>query len=606
MDFSLPDSRSLHAVDNKIKSLEESTQALKIYRNTLVPISRLPTEILTIIFSLLASLGVLESSLPIAPSPVSHVCHRWRDISLNLPYLWNHINFTTLTSAGAAEMLARSKTVPLHLEAWTTLWSIAELEAFEMQIGAHIYHTRHLSVTATGEHLVRTFGQLVSSAPSLEQFSIANLGLSRETLPLVIPDTLFHGIAPKLIHLCLNNCGIRWESPLLKNLRDLELISFPSRALTTLNTWLDALNQMPQLERLSLQDGIPTYSTFLLPSAEPERAIFLSSLTELDISASARDCRVVLSHLILPALTRLCVNAQIDYPTDRDLQHLIPYIVQNAHGPHDTKALQSLFIGGNKRQTEFVAWTMPRQDTDDRLRYSVDLPDGIRLARVAFSILTRNRRPGMDITLYDALLTALPLNSITSLTIRGKGRTPLSWQVWHSHAPRWHKLKRVCLSSSAVPALRGMLEDAPSGGSLLPSLEELVLVDVSLNAQKVYYLYSMLIELVELDTPLWKLNLQTCTAADRAVQLLSEIVVDVQGPVKRESGARDLDGKGRGSIGAVGEEGGRDEDEGGFDDVPSFLGSWDTDDDDDDDDDYYDVDDGDEEEASSTGSEFVE
>jgi hypothetical protein len=97
---------------------------LKLYRNTLVPISRLPTEIITSIFSLLPSFGVLESYLPIALISISHVCHQWREISLSLPYLRSYIDFTRLTLTGAAEMLARAKMAPLRLEAVTEPWSI--------------------------------------------------------------------------------------------------------------------------------------------------------------------------------------------------------------------------------------------------------------------------------------------------------------------------------------------------------------------------------------------------------------------------------------------------------------------------------------------------
>jgi hypothetical protein len=46
----------------------------------------------------------------------------------------------------------------------------------------------------------------------------------------------------------------------------------------------------------------------------------------------------------------------------------------------------------------------------------------------------------------------------------------------------------------------------------------------------------MLIELEELKIPLRTLDLRTCIVANRAVQVFSEIVADVQGPVKRESG----------------------------------------------------------------------
>jgi len=54
----------------------------------------------------------------------------------------------------------------------------------------------------------------------------------------------------------------------------------------------------------------------------------------------------------------------------------------------------------------------------------------------------------MDVQLYKALLAAISLNSIASVTV--KGRTPLSKKNWHSHASRSHKLKRVRLSCAAA------------------------------------------------------------------------------------------------------------------------------------------------------------
>jgi hypothetical protein len=64
---SLPDSPEsyLCAVENKIKYLQESAHVMKVYRNALVSMSRLPTEILCIIFSLLPSFEVLDFE----PSP---------------------------------------------------------------------------------------------------------------------------------------------------------------------------------------------------------------------------------------------------------------------------------------------------------------------------------------------------------------------------------------------------------------------------------------------------------------------------------------------------------------------------------------------------------
>jgi hypothetical protein len=256
------------------------------------------------------------------------------------------------------------------------------------------------------------------------------------------------------------------------------------------------------------------------------------------------------------------------------MNRLIQCVAQNAHGPQDTEALQSSFIQSTQTRADFVAWTMPREDSDDGLRSSIDLPDRTRPARLEFSARWEYDECEMGIQQCNALLAALPSNSISSLTV--KGGTPLGKGGWRSHASRWHKLERVCLSCSAVPEFRVMFEAAAVlGDPLLPSLEELILSNISLNAQKVYYLCDILIECVELGVPLRTLDLRTCTVADRGVQLLSEIVVDVQGPVKKESG--DLSGRRRGSAGAVGEEGRRDEEdsEDGFVRVTPFLGSWD-------------------------------
>lgn len=532
MDLNPPDHTEGHllAVDDKIKSLEESALALKLYRNTLVPISRLPTEILSIIFSLLPSpLASTHRILPVVS--ISHVCHQWREISLSLPHLWNHINFDQLTPDGVAEMFARAKMLPLHLEASLQIYQPEKFKAFEGQIKLHIHHTRHLTITIAGapEDPERTFEQLTSPAPSLEQFSIARAGCDS----VVIPDNLFNGFAPSLIYLRLHNCGIGWESPLLKGLQDLDIISFPSGAQTTLKTWLDALSQMSRLERLTLDYGVPINSIV----RQPGLTVVLSSITELEISGIVLDCILVLSCLELPALARLRVRSRPYSPQNTSMLRLVPYFARNAHGPQDTEALQSLFIGTdlahfNHRQkiAGIVAWTMPRGDTDGRLLGgTVDLCDSLRLARLAFSTILLEDDE-VYTPLHDALLTSLPLNSITSLTVDGS--IPLNKQLWRIHAPRWLKLERLRLFRTAVPAFREMLKEVPCGGPLLPSLEELVLVGIRLDAQKVYYLYDMLIELVEFEIPIRTLDLRSCTATNRAVKLLNEIVVDVQGPVK--------------------------------------------------------------------------
>ncbi|KAF8259748.1 hypothetical protein EI94DRAFT_1614380, partial [Lactarius quietus] len=101
------------AIDAEIKSLEESIHALKHRRNALAPISSLPTEIMASIFFLLRLPARYEEPDIRDALCVTHVCHRWREISLDSPLFWSRVDFATVSPAGAMEILARAKMAPL-------------------------------------------------------------------------------------------------------------------------------------------------------------------------------------------------------------------------------------------------------------------------------------------------------------------------------------------------------------------------------------------------------------------------------------------------------------------------------------------------------------
>ena len=107
MDLSPPGSLRSHLQDFDNKIL-----ALKLYRNTVIPIACLPDKILCVIFSFLPGLLV--------PSPLSHVCHRWRESLLNLPCLWRYIDFSQLTLAGTAEIACPVEDGALAIEGCDT------------------------------------------------------------------------------------------------------------------------------------------------------------------------------------------------------------------------------------------------------------------------------------------------------------------------------------------------------------------------------------------------------------------------------------------------------------------------------------------------------
>jgi hypothetical protein len=503
-------------VDDETNSSEEPTRAL-------APISRLPPEILASIFAFLSPSAWNEEAGHSAWICITHVCHWWRETALNYPRLWSHINLTKLTPVGMAEILARAKMAPLDLEADSTKFNRPQL-CLERQLEAHISHTRRLSISG---HLRSALERLVSPAPILEFLSLSHDHFLSSSDQVDIPVNLLNYTTPCLTSLELENCDISWKSPLLKGLRTLKILRPSTEARPKLEDWLDALNEMLQLETLTLQFATPLAPLAAPLSSGPSLAVTLPSLTRFHISASAKDCALALAHVVLPALTWLYVNAKSHERGGEDVRLVIPYVARNVHGLQGIEPLRSILISGERTRAEVLAWTMPDAEitvSDPTTLLSASVPAGLMFAATG-----RDWLKGTDTAIFDALLTLLPVNSISTLT--AQNRTRLSKEFWLSHAPMWPLLERARLVPNAVKAFRDMLaEDAPADGPRLPSLTKLILVDVTLTTVRTHYLRDMLIERVEQGVPLEALDLCTCFAADRVIQLLTEIVVDVLEP----------------------------------------------------------------------------
>ena len=524
------------AIDAEIQSFEESIRVLKLRRNALAPISSLPPEVFAVIFSFVRLpdyLILAEGPDKLSCLPIAHVCHRWREIAINQPLLWSHVDFATLTSAGATEMLARAKTVPLHLEAIVPIgrWDNSRFAMFQNELQAHVSHIFHLGISAEHLHLRNTLEGLISPAPTLEYLSLANEEYQHRTIQpqVLIPDNIFAGTTPRLARLILQNCDISWKSPLLKGLRHLVIRTPSAGGRPNLSVWLDALDGMPQLKTLTLHWSTPVVPPDASFPSDVERTVTLSSLVHLDLSAPARDCGLALAHLALPALTWLFLEAKCCRWDGSDVQEILPYIARHAHGPQDSQPLQSLYVSGERTRTDILAWTKP--DIDVELNTPTALFVATRSARVTFIVVNEIQSPTIDADIFDAAMTALPLDSLVTLSAQNRTRF-FDKQVWLRNAPRWPLLKRVRLAPPAARGFREMLlEDiGVSESTLLPSLIKLVLVESALSERRTLRLRDALMKRVEQGVPLETLDLGNCLATNRAIELLSEIVVDVLRP----------------------------------------------------------------------------
>ena len=128
------------------------------------------------------------------------------------------------------------------------------------------------------------------------------------------------------------------------------------------------------------------------------------------------------------------------------------------------------------------------------------------------------------------------ISPIVTLTINHHAH--LNEQFWCLYAPQWSLLQCMQLGSQELPGfIEVLLQDNSDPNSnpplppLLPSLMTLVLINVAFNAQKTLHLCDALMKRVEEGVPLGNINLSLCFATNDAVQLLSEIVVNVLHPM---------------------------------------------------------------------------
>lgn len=127
--------------------------------NAFTPVSALPTEILQDIFRM----AVVDDDTPRARIVLSHVCSRWRSVSLAVPELWTEVQHRlSYRNDMAAEFLARSGSLGLRISLDTSIPS------------SNIPSSRLSSVTLCGRLTEEAFRAVIppSPVPNLEHMSL--------------------------------------------------------------------------------------------------------------------------------------------------------------------------------------------------------------------------------------------------------------------------------------------------------------------------------------------------------------------------------------------------------------------------------------------------
>ncbi len=265
----------------------------KLEYNQLPPVSRLPVELLPLIFSYLkAQPGYDEYSQKYDISllwvpKATHVCHAWREAAIQDPFLWKDINVQA-SFPWAAEFARRSKDVPVCVN------SRFDDDFFRQK--TQIIWTRRIlretagrvdkiSLTSIGPEYVPLIfysgsEEIGTCIPfnALQEFELDLSGAKGDFDICLLSDRII--CAPTLKKLSLWNCFLDFEEfgP-LKNISHLLLSFSPTDLVVDAATMHKAMLQMCNLEDLEIRVLFP----WIIPPPPTDHPASLPRLCEIRI-----------------------------------------------------------------------------------------------------------------------------------------------------------------------------------------------------------------------------------------------------------------------------------------------------------------------------------
>ncbi|TFY68948.1 hypothetical protein EVG20_g3357 [Dentipellis fragilis] len=296
--------------------------SLRFCHNSLAPVNRLPSEILTRVFSLLQMLDPIRSldyskpatgyNIDIGWLRATHVCCQWRIAAVGDPCLWSNIH----VSSGARwtdAFLHRAQMAPIMFNAAHLVKPTRSIDVASAVV-SHLCHMRELRISAiiSGE-LASILPLLRTAAPVLEKALVCNTdwfpnqaGLYTESPAL--PANLFDRTAPRLQELKVSDCGFFWSSISFASLVNLD-VEFLSKTniqntsnseFNDFNACLCALAGMPMLESLRLDCALPKLPLGAAFDTLP--AVTLPNVGKFILVDDVLECAVTLQHISTPVL----------------------------------------------------------------------------------------------------------------------------------------------------------------------------------------------------------------------------------------------------------------------------------------------------------------
>ncbi|TFY78101.1 hypothetical protein EWM64_g5912 [Hericium alpestre] len=483
--------------------------AMRRRRNNLLPISKLPDDILSRIMILYRDISNAEFTHPLRWLAVTLVCCRWRTLALGSPLLWNCIYWKAMHATGSSPpegwimaFLQRFAEVPLDLDV-----HMYHLESdIQDLLISHSFRWRNVVLRAAPAHIPSLIQRLTASTPLLESFRIIrDVGLfagpredsrGSSNMEFLVPENTFGGHAPSLRLLALtNSIHVHPNSPFLCLLTSLEVCAdLHERNILAV---LASASNLHSLQIIRIPTTVVLTGDGAIEPAghfSPDDPVQpLRRLQDLNIwSSLPLHCLHLLTHLDLPVLRRLRINILSVYDSD-EIASLLDVLLSFAHTVQRNEApIHGIYVSHHESGFTIGGWSFAQiQAMNHRyirpearhLRstamFSGKLPDHSIKPTFHLSYSGIRIRKEILVRVLEMAYRQIPLNPKAVRVLAVNITVERTCAEWHRAFSLWPAIERLELFEDLTIASWTLLDAATPNivgqpDFLFPSLKKLV------------------------------------------------------------------------------------------------------------------------------------
>ncbi|VDB99872.1 unnamed protein product [Peniophora sp. CBMAI 1063] len=470
---------SAHAQAELDRDIEEALRAvstLRMARNSLSPIYRLPSDVLSVVFYFCTiNNPALPNRTPTTGGwlAVTWVCSLWREVALHTPSLWVKIPLKAGQSV-AEIFLERAKSAPLivHVPAAGAFGPYPAFIQNVQLIASHIGHTEELSLHAPISLYNAVLEHLKVAAPVLKFGSLTSVG--NNSVCLDLPADVFVRRAPMLRKLSLTYVMVPWTSIPWSSLRSLTILHRDGFEKPTLrgdfSDLCQGLSSAAHLEELVLRHCLPTMTR--INTTTP--TIPVNCIQSIELTGIPEDCLQLYELLDFPPSARVSICLSLRRKGAVDARKLASLLRNHfTAGTGRTSPVQTLDVASTNSYVKFRAWRSLTTNLDDTtLEESAHIHDPFSLAmhsEPTFSLELLDILPMAGSTERDILAElcqAIPLDGLRRLSFNSFRRGP-AWgkAVWLNIFGRAKNVRSVRIHGDAAHSFSAALVTVPDDAS---------------------------------------------------------------------------------------------------------------------------------------------